>query len=375
MVPRHTGINFLGNAAVSASLIFIPLWAVQLGATTEQLGFIVAAYNGSVLVASYAFGRAADIHGSRKILQVGLVLGALAAFLQVFAREPVMVLLTRVFLGFSVGMYPPALLAYARSADRMMGTFAAWGSLGWACGTLLAGIADLLAPGDTRPIFVLSSALFLGGFAASAGAPLAGPGTIRVPLFPVDLIRRNLPIYLTMLIRHTGANMVWVIFPLYLQNVLHMDGFLIGIAYTVNPVVQFVVMRELYRFRSTALVAVGLAASGATFVSFVLAQNFAEILVTQVLLGFSWGTLYVGALQFIVERNPETATAGGILGSVLSVSSIVGPIAGGVLAIGDVYVYPMYAAAVMCAIALLTYWIQLRLAPVPGRAPAIRSGD
>ena len=83
----------------------------------------------------------------------------------------------------------------------------------------------------------------------------------------------------------------------------------------------------------------------------------------------------MGALQFIVERNPETATAGGILGSVLSVSSIVGPIVGGILAIGDVYVYPMYAAAVMCGIALLTYWIQLRLAPVPGRAPAARSGD
>ncbi len=371
--PRH--INFLGNAAVSASLIFVPLWATQFKATTGQLGFIVAAYNGSILVASYVFGRAADIHGSRRILRAGLMLGALAAFLQVFAADPVTVFLTRAFLGFCVGMYPAALLAYARTADRLMGRFAAWGSLGWALGTLLAGFADKLSPGEPQPIFVLSSVLFLAGFAVSAGAPLAGEGTLSVPLFPVALIRRNLPIYLSMLIRHTGANMVWVIFPLYMQRDLHMDGFQIGIAYTLNPIVQFLVMRELDRFRSTVLVGVGLAASAATFVSFALAKDFAQILLTQVLLGVAWGTLYVGALQFITERNRETATAGGILSSVLSVSSIVGPIVGGVLATGNNYLLPMYVAAAMSGLALVTYWVQIRNARLPRPAPATRSSD
>jgi len=373
VLPRH--INLLGTAAVSASLIFIPLWANQLGATTEVLGFIVAAYNGSVLVASYVFGRAADVHGSRKILQAGLVLGALAAFLQVFAADPLTALLTRAFLGFCVGMYPPALLAYARSANKVMGTFAAWGSLGWAAGTFLAGLSELIAPNNTTPIFVLSSALFLAALAVTRGAPDVGPGKIIVPLFPVHLIRKNLPIYLTMLIRHTGANMVWVIFPLYMRDVLHMDGFQIGVAYSLNPLVQFLVMRRVERVRSTLLVGVGLAASAATFVSFAVARNFLEILLTQVLLGFAWATLYVGALQFIVDRNRETATAGGILSSVLSISSILGPIAGGILATGNNYVLPMYAAAGMAGVALVTYWVQLRLLPAPGRAPAARSED
>ncbi|TLZ58199.1 MAG: MFS transporter [Methanobacteriota archaeon] len=373
MHPRH--INLLGTAAVSASLIFIPLWAHQLGATTEVLGFIVAAYNGAVLVASYVFGRAADVHGSRKILQAGLVLGALAAFLQVFAQDPISALLTRAFLGFCVGMYPPALLAYARSADKVMGTFAAWGSLGWAAGTFLAGLSAWFAPTDTRPVFILSSGLFLAALAVSSGAPDAAAEKVVVPLFPLDLIRRNLPIYLTMLIRHTGANMVWVIFPLYLRDRLGMDGFQIALAYTLNPLVQFVVMQRIERVRSTRLVGVGLVASLATFVSFTLGRNFVEILLTQVLLGFAWATLYVGALQFLVDRNRETATAGGILSSVLSISSIVGPIAGGVLSFGDNYVIPMYAAAAMCGIAMVTYWVQLRVAPVPPLAPAARSGD
>ena len=373
MRPRH--INLFGNAAVSASLIFIPLWADQLGATTEQLGFIVAAYNSAIFVASYVFGRAADVRGSHRILQTGLVLGALAAFLKVFAHDPITALVTRSLLGFCVGMYPPALLAYARSADKTMGIFAAWGSLGWAAGTLLAGLSAWIAPTDTRPVFILSSLLFLVALATSGRGAEAVVGKIVVPLFPVELIRRNLPIYLTMLIRHTGANMVWVIFPLYMRDTLGMNGFQIGLAYTLNPLVQFLVMQRLDRFRSSTLVGVGLTLSLLTFVSFTLARNFAEILATQVLLGLAWGTLYVGALQLIVERNRETATAGGILGSVLSISSIIGPVAGGLLAYGNNYLIPMYAAAIMCGVALVTYWVQHRWLPARGPAPAIRSGD
>src|SRR2546426_12821705 len=114
MRPRD--VNLLATAAASASLIFVPLWADKLHATTEQLGFIVAAYNGSVLVASYVFGRAADVHGSRKILQAGLVLGALAAFLQVFAGAPVSAPLTPAVLRLCVRMYPPRPLPYSRTA-------------------------------------------------------------------------------------------------------------------------------------------------------------------------------------------------------------------------------------------------------------------
>src|SRR2546427_12375629 len=126
MRPRD--VNLLATAAASASLIFVPLWADKLRATTEQLGFIVAAYNGAVLVASYVFGRAADVHGSRRILQAGLALGALAAFLPIFSQDPISALLTPTFRGFCVGMYPPAPLAYAHSAAPMMGNFVARGS-------------------------------------------------------------------------------------------------------------------------------------------------------------------------------------------------------------------------------------------------------
>jgi len=89
----------------------------------------------------------------------------------------------------------------------------------------------------------------------------------------------------------------------------------------------------------------------------------------QVLLGFSWATLYVGCLKVLTETNPETGTAGGLFNSVLSLSSILGPILGGVLA-GGALVLPMYAASGMSAAALSVYAVASRPRGSPPRGAA-----
>jgi MFS family permease len=183
---------------------------------------------------------------------------------------------------------------------------------------------------------------------------------MRVPFFPKDVISRNVPIYLMIFIRHTGANMVWVILPLFLQEVRGFDDLQLGIIYALNPFVQFAVMQRIDRYRSAPLVVVGLLASIATFILLTVAVDFLSILLTQVVLGFAWATLYVGSLKFIMETNPEVGTAGGLFNSVLSIASIVGPIMGGFLAALD-FVVPMYAAAIFSAVALGVYAVQLHL--------------
>ena len=132
-------INLLAGAAGSASIIFIPLYAREYGATNDQIGFIVAAFSGFVLFASFVFGRAADVYGLRRFLRAGLLLSAVAAAVQIAARDPLTIALSRAFLGFASGMFPAALLAYAKTGDRLIGRFAAFGALGWAAGTLAAG--------------------------------------------------------------------------------------------------------------------------------------------------------------------------------------------------------------------------------------------
>ncbi len=371
MQPRPRHINFLTNAAASAAGLFIPLYAVQYGASLEEVGFIVAAYNAFIVFASILFGRAADVRGVRRILRVGLLLSAVTCLTQPFAVSPWLLLASRSLLGFCVGMYPAALLAYAKTADSLMGKFSSWGSLGWALGNALAGIAAQVDPSVYWQVFALASGAWFLSFFLATAAPADPAGGIRVPLFPRRVIRKNIPVYAMMFIRHTGANMIWGIFPIYLADVLHLDLLQIGMINAFNPFVQFAVMQRIDRYSSRLLVVAGLLGSFATFVLFLFAREFWGMLATQIVLGFSWATLYVGSLKFITEENVETATAGGWFNSVTSLSSIVGPAIGGFVAAVS-YDLTFEVAAVMSLVALAVYWLALR-APSsrrPGPAPS-----
>ena len=143
---------------------------------------------------------------------------------------------------------------------------------------------------------------------------------MRVPLFPRSILRRNIPVYAMMFMRHTGANMIWGIFPIYLAVVLHLNVLEIGLINAFNPFVQFVVMQGIDRYGSRTLVVAGLLGSFTTFVLFLAAWDFWSMLAIQIVLGFSWTTLYVGSLNFITEQNAETATAGGWFNSVTSLA-------------------------------------------------------
>ncbi len=376
--PRR--INLLAGAAGSASIIFIPLYARQYGATNDQIGFIVAAFNGFVFFASFVFGRAADVYGVRRFLRAGLALSAVAAAVQIVALDPLTIGLSRAFLGFTSGMFPAALLAYAKTEDRLIGRFAALGALGWAVGTLAAGVLDFVLPALIWPVFALSSALYLAGFFMAGTSPAETGVRMRIPFVPVAVLRRNLSIYGSMLIRHAGANMVWVIFTLYLVDIGHMSGLEVGIVYSVNPLVQFLVMQRTDRVPSGVLIATGLGLSALTFLTFTISANFWWILGTQVLLGVSFATLYTGALRDLTTRNRETATAGGLLASVMSVASILGPIAGGFVSSTQAdlrasYVVPMYVAAAMSFAAFLVYLWSRPEPEARARAPAARSAD
>ncbi len=377
MRPRPRHINFLTNAAASAAGLFIPLYAVEYGASLEEVGFIVGAYNAFIVFASIFFGRAADVQGVRRILRAGLLLSAVTCLAQPFAVNPALLLVSRSLLGFCVGMYPAALLAYAKTADSLMGKFSSWGSLGWALGNGLAGIVAEVAPGTFWQVFAMASGAWFLSFFFATAAPAEAAGGIRVPLFPRKVLRRNIPVYAMMFIRHTGANMVWGIYPIYLADVLHLNVLEIGLINAFNPFVQFVVMQGIDRYRSRPLVVAGLLGSFATFVLFLVARDFWSMFATQIVLGFSWATLYVGSLKSITEENLETGTAGGWFNSVTSLSSIAGPMIGGFVAAVS-YELTFDVAAAMALAALAVYLVALRSrgkeSPMRGATASAGSG-
>ena len=342
-------INALSNAALFGSSLLVPLFAEDLGATPTAIGIIVAAFS--------IFGRLADVHGRRMFLIMGLVLSSLACVLQYFANDTTMLLITRVLLGFAAGIFPAALMAYAYESKGRMTRFLAWGSGGWGIGTLIAGFAATMF--TLKEPFLFSALLMALCIPIAMKMQFMKEVKLAVPFFPTGIIKKNIEIYGPMLVRHTGACAIWVMFPMFIREMRGAEGSLflwVGILYAINSFSQFIFMRYL-KYKSSVLIPWGMVASAATFILFVLCQDIWTLMATQILLALSWALLYVGSVNFVMANNKERATATGFLNSVFQISSILGALAGGFLvdATGDLLA-PMYLAAIMSIAGLMLYY-------------------
>jgi MFS family permease len=357
---RTDTIQLLASLASSASGLFIPNLASELGADNTVIGIIVAAYSAVAFVASYVFARLSDVHGSRTLIKLGLGVCTLTFFLQVFTDPHVfppllanlgLLTLTRVLTGFSIGIFPAALTVYAYDRKEGLGRFSSFAALGNAVGSFVAGVIAVY-----YGVFILSSACFLLAFTLSLRVKQVNVAGMKMPFLPRRILRKNWHIYASFLLRHTGANCIWVIYPLYIAS-LGGDKFWIGVIYTVNLGMQFIIMLLLDRYKGSLLISTGLVLSTVTFILFALAQNFMWLVPMQVVLAVSWATLYIGSLTYLIRNNVEKATSSGILTSVISLSTVLGSILGGIVSQLFGYVATMYVAAIFAATGLVLYRI------------------
>ena len=350
---KPNAIQLLFNVAFSASYLFIPNLAKDLGASNTQLGIIGAVYGLAVFSSSYIFGRASDVYGRKFFLHLGLGVSTLTFLLQVltdpsfvapFLADPWLLALTRGLAGFSIGIFPAALTAYVYEAGDALGRFSSFGALGWAIGNFAAGLIAMY-----WGAFILSSACLLLAFLVSFAIPTVSSPHLSVPFFPKSVIKKNWHLYLSYFMRHAGANCIWIIYPLYIIT-LGGDKFWVGVIYTVNTASQFLVMRFVERFRSGTLINVGLILSSVTFFVFTLSQNFYQLIPIQVLLACSWSCLYVGSLLHLMKHNIERATCTGILSSVINLAVVFGALMGGAISQFLGFKATMYAATALTAI-------------------------
>ncbi len=364
---KSYAIQFLYNAALSAATIFTPIYARDLGASDLLIGYLGMVYGVSIFGAGIYFGRQADVRGRRRFLIVGLFLSTVLASLQPFAFDPYILMLSRFALGFAAGMFPPALLAYAHDEGKLMGKFAAFGSLGFGTGNLLisfCAVATWLYGAILlhERVYFTSAVILAAAFGIALWLPAVSHAKVSVPLFPLNVIRRNRDVYVSFLIRHTGANAVWIIFPLFVLDLSPRaagggpDYTWLGIIYAANSLTQGAIMQFIDGYDGRKLVVAGEVFTLITFVGFYFSNNHIDLLLWSFLLAASWSCLYVGSLKTILARSPEKGTATGLLTSTTSLSAIVGPVLGGVVS----YYFGGFRttiafAAVMTAVALVAF--------------------
>jgi MFS family permease len=348
---KIASIQVLSSAGLSGTALLIPnMLRGDFGANTIEIGLITASFNAALFSSSWIFGRATDVHGKRRILQIGLFVTSLALLLQIFAQDTYMVGMSRIFVGMACGIYPSALICHVYEGDKKVGKFSAYGSLGFGIGTFLAG-----AIGIYYGIFIVSAAMLFVAFTISLYLPSRVETHQKVPLFPAKIIKRNFPVYVSVMFRHIGANMIWVVYTIFLAD-LGADPLFIGAVYAINATAQFLFMNYVDRFGSRRLVMFGFIFSLLTFPSYTFATTYWMIIPSQIMIAAAWSCLYVGSVKYVMERNEEKGTSAGLLQSFLSVSAIVGALMGGVATYSLGYHGAMYVATVMAALGLVTFF-------------------
>lgn len=342
-----------------SAFTYVPILAREhLGASEILVTILVGGYATASFIASYIFGRAGDIYGRRIVIRLGLLLSTLTFGLLLFTWNFETLFIVRILNGFCIGMYPGALAAYAYESKMKMGRFATWAAIGWGVGTPIAGY---IAGFNIYYAFLMSTIFLIIAFASALTLPLVPREVVKVPWFPVETFKRNASIYLAMFLRHSSAFAIWTLWPLFLYD-LGGDLFSIGVVNAINALAQVLFMATIAdRFDSKRLVSIGLISSAITFFWFPFAQNVIEILPTQFLLGFTWATLYVGALKYVTENNKERSTAAGLLTSIMALSGVAGPIIAAVIyTIWPGYVPIMIYAGIVSLIAYGLFWLSNR---------------
>ncbi len=347
----------MAGAAVLSTFTYIPLLVKGLlGGSELIVTVLTGTYATASFVGSYLFGRAGDIYGRRLTLRLGLLFAALSFALLYLVDSMEVLFLVRALNGFTVGMYPGALAAYAYESKMKMGRFASFGSLGWGVGTLIAGYA---ASFELRLAFVIASLFFCLAFLSSLTLPPIDRVRVKVPLFPVETMRRNLPVYIAVLIRHSSAHALWTLWPLFLVS-LGADEFAVGIIQATNSISQFFFMILITdKYDCHSLIQTGLGTTAVAFTYFLVVAlyfDWVQLLPSQLLLGFAWSCLYVGALKYVTQNNVERATASGLLTSIMSVSGVIGPVIAAVLySLWPGYVLIILYGTVMSLVAMVVF--------------------
>jgi len=338
-----------------SAVTYVPLLARETLSISElNITIIVGGYASASFLASYIFGRAGDIFGRRIVIRTGLLLSLFSFALLMVSSSFETLFIVRLINGFCMGMYPGALAAYAYESKMKMGRFATWGSAGWGFGTLFAGYA---ATFDIYYAFFMSTIFLAIAFGSALTLPKALEVHIKVPLFPVTTFTRNMPVYMAVLIRHSSASAVWTLWSLFLYDIGG-DPFTIAIVQVTNAISQVIFMATITdRIQSKRLISIGLITSVITFASFLFVEDIFQILPSQILLGFSWACLYVGALKYVTENNTDRSTASGLLQSMLALSGVIGPIIAAVIySIWPAYAPIMLFAASMSLVSFGLFW-------------------
>jgi MFS family permease len=170
-----------------------PIYEREFGLSSLTITVVFAVYGVGVMTGLFVFGRLSDHSGRKPPLAGGLVVGALAMLLFLFAQDVGLLLAGRFLIGITAGLYTGTATAWLVDLDdnRDRATKLAIGANlgGLAMGPLMAGLLAQYVPAPLRTAYVVELVLIVAGLAAF---PLL-PETVRRRRLQLDFAGLRLP--------------------------------------------------------------------------------------------------------------------------------------------------------------------------------------
>ena len=331
--------------AVGASFPYLPIFYREQGLSLGEVGLLAALAAGVALLTAPLWGTLADRYPtSRIVIPIAALLTGAAAALLAVAQQPIAIVASAVAMSASLAGIPPLIdartLEMVRGDHDRYGRIRVWGSISfvvvvWGTGFLVerSGIASLFTVYVPLLVATAVVSLFLRGH-GRVTPPLPRLAGIGVVLRQ-GVLRRFL---FAAFVVWSASMAVNGFFSIHLVAI-GAPGELVGSAWALGAIVEVPIMWAYPslagRFGTRRLLIVGAAAFTVRAIALVLFTHPVAAAATMLLHGVGFSLLLVGGVTHVSRYAPleAAATAQGILsGTVFSLSMVVGPGLGGLVA-------------------------------------------
>lgn len=252
-------VNFVDMVGFMIVLPLLPFYALDLRASPEIVGLLIAAFSIAQLVSAPFWGRVSDRYGRRPALLIGLTASALAYVVFGFAESLWLLFLSRLVQGAGGGTTGVAQAYVAdtmppRDRAKALGWLSAATSAGVAFGPVIGSFSAHLgraAPGLVAAALCLLNVAFAWRWLPESRLREAGPPPLRRPLWhPAWAALRHPGAPLSRLLWIYGIGMLAFasqtsVLALYLGAEFGLDERSIGPIFTYIGVLSFVMRSTL----------------------------------------------------------------------------------------------------------------------------------
>ncbi len=354
--------------------IIIPIlysYSVKFGLSDFQNGLLFSLFSICQFLSTPLIGRLSDKYGRKPLLIISLIGTTVSFFMTAFAPNAIILFLARALDGITAGNIPVASAVISDTTEpkdraRGFGIIGASFGFGFIFGPAISALT--VGFGESIPFIIAGIVTLIAVILTQVFLPETNKhlGEVKkAKLFDIPKLIHAAtdpsvgPTLLIMLVYSFSFGMLIYAFQPYSVKALHLSANEISALFTLFGVVGFVTQililpritkflgdKKTFRFSLTLM--------ALSYLGMFLITNLFLFVVLSILFGFS-NSFVQPLIQTILSKETDEKSQGSIMGisaSYMSIGTIVGPIAGGVIATVGI-AYPYFAGAIATLVCLL----------------------